>query len=323
MVEGPSSLVSIIIPAFNAAEYIGETLDSVFAQTFTDYEVIVINDGSPDTEVLENELKRYPSKLRYLKQENKGAAAARNTGLRAATGELVAFLDADDTWLPAFLEKQLELLKRSEADFVYADALLTGNSLLAGRTFMQVQPSRGEVTPETLLAVDVTVLTSTVLARKQPIIEVGLFNETLKRGHDFELWLRLAKHGVRFAYQFDVLAHHRIIESGLSGDTISQLKRTLSVLDVIGRREDLSASEKAALQFNRNRTLGELALEDGKSRLIVGDFAGAMEGFQKARQLHGGWKLRLVCAGMSLTPDLLRRLYSHKKAQEAQRAQKA
>lgn len=317
MVEGSSSLVSIIIPAFNAAEYIGETLDSVFAQTFTGFEVLVINDGSPDTADLERELKRFPAQLRYLKQDNKGAAAARNTGLRAAAGELVAFLDADDLWLPNFLEKQIDLLKRSNADFVYADALLTGNAPLSGRTFMQVQPSRGEVTPESLLAVDVTVLTSTVLARKQPIIEVGLFNESVKRGHDFELWLRLAKHGVRFAYQDDVLAHHRIIESSLSGDTISQLQRTLSVLEVIGKREDLSAGEQAALQFNRNRTLGELALEDGKSRLIAGDFPGAREGFRKARQLHGGWKLRLVCAGMSLTPELLRRVYSHKKAQRA------
>jgi glycosyltransferase involved in cell wall biosynthesis len=309
MAEKFPILVSIIIPAFKAAEYIGETLDSVFAQTFTDYEVIVINDGSPDTEDLERVLTRYPAKLRYSKQENKGAAAARNTGIRAAAGELVAFLDADDTWLPSFLEKQIDLLKRSGADFVYADALLVGESPLSGRTFMQVQPSRGEVTAASLLAVDVTVLTSTVLARRQPIIEVGLFNESLKRGHDFELWLRLAKHGVRFAYQDDVLAHHRIIESGLSGDTISQLKRTLSVLDVIAKRDDLSVNEKAALKVNMDRTLGELALEDGKSRLVAGDFAGAREGFKKARELHGGWKLRLVCAGMLLTPDLLRRVY--------------
>lgn len=311
--------VSVIIPAYNAAEYIGETLDSVFAQTFKDYEVIVINDGSPDTEELEKALERYAPKLRYLKQENRGAAAARNTGIRAASGELVAFLDADDTWKPNFLEKQIALLKRSNVDFVYADALLCGDSPLSGRTFMQVQPSRGEVTPESLLAVNVTVLTSTVVARKQPIIEVGLFNESIKRGHDFELWLRLAKHGVRFAYQHDVLAHHRIIETGLSGDTISQLKRTLAVLDVIGKRDDLSTTEKAAWQFNRNRTLGELALEDGKSRLIAGDFAGAREGFKTARELHGGWKLRLVCAGMTLTPDLLRRVYSLKKAQAEQK----
>src|ERR1043166_10231639 len=83
--------VSVIIPAYNAAGYIGETLDSVYAQTLTDFEVIVVNDGSPDTEDLEQALARFPSSLRYLKQENSGAAAARNTGIRAAQGEVVAF----------------------------------------------------------------------------------------------------------------------------------------------------------------------------------------------------------------------------------------
>src|SRR5829696_552943 len=113
MAEESSILVSIIIPAYNAAECIGETLDSVFAQTFTAYEIIVINDGSPDTEELERKLEGYPANLHYVRQENQGAAAARNAGLRVAAGELVAFLDADDTWLPTFLEKQVELIKRN------------------------------------------------------------------------------------------------------------------------------------------------------------------------------------------------------------------
>ena len=151
--------VSVIIPAYNAAKFIGEALDSVFTQTFTSHEVIVVNDGSHDTDELERELKRYPEALRYIKQENQGAAAARNTGLRAAAGEFVAFLDADDTWLPDFLEKQMEFLKRSKADLVYADALLSGESPLAGRTFMEMEPSRGDVTPENLLGIKVTVLT--------------------------------------------------------------------------------------------------------------------------------------------------------------------
>ena len=309
-------LVSVIIPAYNAAEFIGETLDSVFAQTFTGYEVIVINDGSPDTKDLERELQRYPAKLRYLKQENRGAAAARNTGIRAASGELVAFLDADDTWKPNFLEQQIGLLKGSGADFVYADALLCGESPLSGRTFMQVQPSRGEVTAASLLAVEVTVLTSTVLARRQPIVEVGFFDESLRRGHDFELWLRLAKHGARFAYHREVLALHRIVETGLSGGTVSQLKRTLAVLDTIKKRDDLSANETAALQLNMNRTLAKLALETGKDSLLSGDFGSARESFKTARQLQDGWKLRLVCAGMVLMPDLLRRVYQARVARQ-------
>src|SRR5687768_17042952 len=133
--------VSVVIPAYNAAKYICEALLSVFNQSFTSYEVIVINDGSSDTDDLERELQPYKAVIKYIKQENRGAAAARNTGLRAAAGEFVAFLDADDKWLPGFLEKQLKLLKSSKADLVYADALLIGEAPLAGRTFMEMEPS--------------------------------------------------------------------------------------------------------------------------------------------------------------------------------------
>ena len=308
-------LVSVIVPAYNASEFIGETLDSVFAQTFTDFEVIVINDGSPDTQELERVLQRFPPKLRYIKQENQGAAAARNTGLRAAAGELVAFLDADDTWLATFLEKQTAFLKSSGADFVFCDALLFGDSLLAGRTFMQVQPPTAQVTPENLLAVKVTVLTSTVVARRAPVLEVGLFDESLRRGHDFDLWLRLAKLGIRFAYHHEVLAHHRIVESGLSGGTISQLKRTLAVLEAI-KAKGLTASEEAALQFNMNRTLRELALENGKEKLIDRDFDGARKYFNEARKFRHSWKLLCVSLALRVSPDILRLIYRRRLSDE-------
>jgi glycosyltransferase involved in cell wall biosynthesis len=304
-------LISVIIPAFNASEFIGETLDSVFSQTFTDFEVIVINDGSPDTQELERVLQRFPAKLRYLKQENQGAAVARNTGLRAAEGEFVAFLDADDIWLPTFMAQQLDLLKRNRVDFVFADAVLFGDSPIAGRTFMQIEPPRGEVTPENLLSVKVTVLTSTVLARKAPILEVGLFDVSMRRGQDFDLWLRLAKAGVRFAYHREVLARHRIVESGLSGGTISQLKRTLAVLEAI-RAKGLTASEAAALQWNMNRTLRELALEDGKEKLLSRDFPAALKSFNEARKFRHSWKVLFVCLALRIAPGILWRIYNRR-----------
>jgi len=307
--QSPRPAVSVIVPAYNVSEYIGEALNSVFDQTYTSHEAIVINDGSPDTEELERVLEPHAARIRYIKQENRGAAAARNTGLRSARGEFVAFLDADDTWSPAFLEQQMELLESCNADVVYADALLFGESPLAGRTFMEVQPSRGEVTPESLLAVEVTVITSAVLARKEAVFAVGLFDEGIKRGHDFDLWLRLAKNGARFAYQEKVLAQHRIVESGLSGDTISQLKRTLSVLETIRTKEKLTDSEEAAFRVNLNRTLAELALENGKEKLRSRDFDGALQYFTEARNLRQGWKLVLVCFGLRVAPETFRRIY--------------
>lgn len=308
----PRPTVSVIIPAYNASEYIGEALKSVFDQTYTSHESIVINDGSPDTDELERELEPYAERIRYIKQENRGAAAARNAGLRCARGEFVAFLDADDTWSPTFLEQQMAFLKSSNADLVYSDALLFGETPLAGRTFMEIQPSRGPVTPESLLAVDVTVLTSAVLARKKPIFEVGLFYEEMKRGHDFDLWLRLAKLGARFAYQSKVLAQHRIVETGLSGNMISQLERTLSVLEAIKTREQLTPSEDAAFRLNLNRTLAELAVENGKEKLLDGDFSGALQHFREAKNIRHSWKLTLVCFGLRIAPEMLRRIYSRR-----------
>ena len=301
--------VSVIIPAYNAAKYIGEALESVLNQTFASHESIVINDGSPDTDELERALQKYSSVIQYIKQENLGAAAARNAGLRRARGEYVAFLDADDKWLPNFLEDQLEFLRSRNADFVFSDALLIGESRLAGRTFMELQPPKSAVTPESLLAVDVTVLTSAVLARKKPIFEVGLFDETIKRGHDFELWFRLAKAGIRFAYQPTVLGEHRIVESGLSGNAVSQLYRTLSVLEVVKAKGNLTQREDAALNLNMKSTLGALALENGKEKLLGKDFEGALECFKEARKSKRNWKLLLVSLGVRITPETVRRLY--------------
>ena len=314
MTEPPheNPLVSVIIPAYNSAEFMGETLDSVFAQTYAHLEVIVINDGSADTPELEQVLQRYPSNLRYIKQENQGAGAARNAGLRDATGELIAFLDADDTWEPQFLEKLLALLKQTESDLVFSDARLFGDPKLDGLTFMQVEPSNGPVTPENLLSVTVCVLTSTVLARKKPILDAGLFDVSIRRGQDFDLWLRLSKAGARMAYTREVLAHHRIVASGLSGGAISQLERTLSVIETVKARMQLTKSEQDALETNRSRTLRELATELGKKKLLERDFSGALESFNEAQKIQHVWKVFFVCLGLRIAPGMLWRIYNRR-----------
>ena len=301
--------VSVIVPAYNAAKYIGEALESVLNQTVTCHEIIVINDGSPDTDELERKLQPFVSRVRYIKQENRGAAAARNIGIHASRGKLLAFLDADDKWSSKFLAKQIEFLERNQADLVYADALLIGDSPGAGRTFMQLQPSRGAVTAEKLLAVQVAVLTSTVVARKQPILDAGLFDETLRRGQDFDLWFRLAKSGARLVYQRKVLAEHRIVQTGLSGDMSSQLQRSLTVLEKIRAKCELTPSEEAALQGALNVTLSEVALEDGKEKLRERDFEGALKSLRQSMRRRQSWKVSLIWLGLRVAPELLWRIY--------------
>ncbi|HKV38097.1 MAG TPA: glycosyltransferase family A protein, partial [Blastocatellia bacterium] len=103
--------VSVIIPAYNTAPFISQSLDSVLSQSFDDIELIVINDGSPDTPQLESVLGPYMDRIQYIKQENRGLPAARNTGIGRAAGEFLAFLDSDDIWFPDYLEIQVRFLE--------------------------------------------------------------------------------------------------------------------------------------------------------------------------------------------------------------------
>ena len=190
--------ISIVIPTFNSSRFIEAALVSVFNQTLPAYEVIVVNDGSPDSEELEAVLEPYRSRIVYLKQSNGGPSKARNTGIRCAQGEYVAFLDSDDRFLPHCLETQVNFLRSDiSLDMVYADLLLEGDTSLAGKTFMQFSPSVGEVTFDSILIGKCQIPTSAVVAKKQALLDAGMFDEKFSRSEDYDLWLRLAHLGKR------------------------------------------------------------------------------------------------------------------------------
>lgn len=304
-------VVSVIIPAYNVAPFIGDTLRSVLAQTFSDFEVIIINDGSPDTAELEAVLQPYLDRIVYLKQENQGAGAARNTGLRAARGEFVAFLDGDDEWLPTFLEKQLQLIRSGPGyDLVYADAQLFGNSPKARGTVMQREPSEGPVTFESLLAERCLVNTSTVVARREPILEVGLFDVTLRNSQDFDLWVRLAKRdGARMNYQREVLARHRVWEGSLASDGIKSVEGELRVLAKVSQRADLTPEERETLSRTVSLRSASVEVDRGKRSLLHGEFEAAARSFRFANDYYRNWKLTIVLWCLRIAPQLLRRVY--------------
>jgi glycosyltransferase involved in cell wall biosynthesis len=302
-------VVSVVIPAYNVAPFISETLRSVFAQTSANYEVIIVNDGSPDTEDLEQALEPYLNRIVYLKQENQGAGAARNAGIMAARGEFIAFLDADDLWLPAYLSEQLAFIQSGSYDLVYADALLFGQSPLAGRTFMQIAPSNGEVTFQSLINGRCNVITSGVVARRRLILEVGLFDEQLRNSQDFELWVRLVRSGARANYQRKVLLRYRYHENSLSGDALNQIKRELRVLGKIESSYDLTPVELKEVSKAIAAIETNLELETGKLHLAKGDFTAAREAFLKANAARSSLKLRGALLLLRLAPRFLQRVY--------------
>ena len=300
-------LVSVVIPAYKVAPFVNDALESVFAQTVDDYEIVLINDGSPDTPQLEKEIEKYRDRITYLEQANQGAGAARNAGLKVARGTYVAFLDGDDIWLPEFLAEQLKLIKGEGFDLVYSDAINFGDRDYGSVTNMAVNPSRGDVTFEKLLCGDCNVITSSVLARLAPILEVGGFDTQFPNSQDFDLWLRLAKDAkAKIGYHHLVLVKRRIYSGSLASDPLKSFAGELKVLDKVSLRDDLTESERATLR--RVVPLREATVDAirGKRFLANGEFDAAYEAFTKAQTSLQSWKIRLVLAGLRMFPNLMR-----------------
>lgn len=312
-VAGETPAVSVIIPAYNAGLFIGETLESVFAQTFTNYEVIVINDGSPDTEDFERAIKPYRDRIHYIRQENGGASAARNAGLRAARAEFIAFLDADDVWRPDYLDAQLEFIQKKNCDLACADAMIAGDSPDAGKTYfetlMEAAPASGEVTFLQLVSAERSLITSGVVARRQLILEVGLFDLALRNAQDFDLWLRLARNGARLCYQRRVLLEYRARLGSLTGDAINSHQRELRVFDKIEQSYPLTPAERGEVSAVIRKRRALLEYELGKLYLLPGEFDRARESFVRANNFERNWKPRLALWLTRLAPRLLQTVY--------------
>jgi teichuronic acid biosynthesis glycosyltransferase TuaG len=302
--------VSVVMPAYNAAPFIGETLESVFAQTFNDYEVIVVNDGSPDTEVLERALASYQDRIHYIKQGNLGAGAARNAALRAASGEFIAFLDADDLWLPNYLDEQFRFIQRNNCDLVYSDALLFGDSPIAGRTYMQTSPSNGPVTFKSLVRYECNPITSGVLARRQSILEVGLFDEHIVNGQDFDLWLRLVRNGANVSYQRKVLLRYRYHAESLSStDPVNKIVRQLCFFDKMIQTYDLTPGERAEVDLMFEKLNAEMQFEIGKDHFARGNFSEARSHLKKANDFQRSWKVRAIILLIRVAPRPLQKIH--------------
>jgi len=312
--DGPT--VSIIIPAYNVAPFIDETLKSVFAQTLTDYEVIVVNDGSPDTEEFERAINPYLDRIRYLKQENRGASVARNSGLLSARGQFVAFLDADDLWLPTYLEAQMKFIHERGCDLVCADATFFGDTANERRTYMDTlmndAPAADDVTFLQLVDAERSLITSGVVARRAPIMEVGLFDEALRNAQDLDLWLRLARSGARLSYQRRVLLKYRCRPDGLTGDAVNSHRRELRVFDKIEQSYDLSPQERGkTIEVIRNRR-ALLEFELGKLHAAQGDEVQSRESFVRADHLRRTWKTRVALWLNRVSPNLMKAICSRR-----------
>lgn len=307
--------VSVIIPAYNVAEFINEALDSVAAQKFRDLEIIVVNDGSPDTVALERTLRPHRENIIYIKQASLGAGAARNTAIKQARGEIIAFLDGDDLWLPDFLSSQVAFLGRG-FDMVYCDAQQFGMRSALRKTFMESAPSDGEVTVSSLLDFRCNVITSGTIALRSAIFAAGLFENERARAHDFHLWVRMAKNGAKIGYQKKVLLKYRVHLDSLSGDSVSRVQREIDVFDRVRRSVDLDPGELQILDRRLSGLNADLQVEQGKSFLLSEDFSQARKAFRSANQHRRSLRLTLITFVATLAPRLLLNHYRSRRSDE-------
>ena len=182
--------VSVVIPAYNSADYTVETVESVLAQTYRNREIIVVDDGSTDH--THDELKRFGDEIKYIYKENGGACSARNLGIAMSTGEYVACLDCDDLWLPEKLEYSLSALDACpEASFVFTRCfLIDAGGVVSGEVGGICEAGQGAYKSILLGA---AIPAPTVLIRKNYLDRVGVFDEQIFIPADKDLWLRLSQ----------------------------------------------------------------------------------------------------------------------------------
>jgi hypothetical protein len=198
---------------------------------------------------------------------------------------------------------------QQDCDLVCADAMHFGASALEGQTFMEAfmgsAPASGEYTYLNLISAERSIITSGVLARRQPILEAGSFDEALRNSQDFDLWLRLARQGRRLAFQRKVLLHYRFHENSLSGDEINRTTRQLRVLDKIEDSSDFQPDERTAILKTIGRRRASLEYELGKLYLDRGEFGHARDSFAKANASQPSWKTQIAVVLSRLAPGVL------------------
>ena len=277
-VAAPAPRVSVIIPCYKTASLVAETLQSVFAQTYHDYEVVLVNDGSPDTSELELAIAPWRDRLVYLHTENCGLAGARNNGIRAARGELVALLDSDDLWEPNYLEVQVRKLdEHPDADIVYPNAIIFGD----GHGTSEFPRSHGKVTFISLVQ-ETSVVMVSVLARRAALQKAGLFDQNLRSCEDFDMWLRCVKQGSRIIYHKQPLVRYRRRPGSLSADPVWMCSNAARVLHKMRTAVPMTDEERRVLEQAIVRFEGRKLFFEGKHAFGEGDIPLAIDRLSKA-----------------------------------------
>lgn len=227
--------VSIIMPAYNSAAYIRQTVESVQKQTFTQWELIIIDDGSTDNSLeIIRQIAESDPRVRYASQENGRQGKARNHGLKLAQSQLIAFLDADDLWLPSKLQLQVDALGQHKADLLFSDGFICLNNEME-REDCRFETHKGWLEGEAALRAffeSNQIPVSTVLCKREILDSVGCFDEQrdIQNCEDYDLWIRLIEKGYRFYGMSECLLRYRVHSASSTASEVSLIIPKLTTL---------------------------------------------------------------------------------------------
>ena len=226
--------VSVIIPSYNSARYLGRAIDSARAQTYKDYEILVVDDGSTDD--TKDVAMQYGRKVTYLYQQNRGVSAARNHAILKANGELLAYLDADDMWYPEKLERQVAFLDvHQECGMVHSEMSVINEQgeILHLRFYEETKRSvpQGHCVKQLLMRCHIQTLT--VVERRSSFDRVGVFDDRLPVAEDYLHWIMIAAEGQAVGYLEEPLAKYRWRTGSLIGNYPRLLEAYVRIFDIL------------------------------------------------------------------------------------------
>ena len=233
--------VSVIIPSYNNANYIARAIDSVLNQTYRDFEIIVVDDGSTDN--TKDIVSSYPNPVKYLGQDNRGPSSARNAGIAASRGEFIAFLDSDDYWLPEKLSIQMDFFRHCpEAVACQTEEVWIRKGIRVNPRRRHLKPS-GDIFESSLKLCLVS--PSSVMLRRSLFSEVGLFDEDLPACEDYDLWLRIS-----CRYPVSLIPTHLVVKEGGQDDQLSSRVRGLDRFRITALLKLINGGQLSAKQFH-------------------------------------------------------------------------
>lgn len=302
--------VSVIIPTYNYAHFIEDAVKSVLQQSYKDFEIIVVDDGSTDDTKITLEPYIQRKDIRYVYQKNMGLPGARNTGIRHSQGEFIGFLDADDLWEKDKLKLQVELFDaHPEIGFCYGNIRKFKQGLASKKTaFEELRPAAGKITCQLLQNAFLPM--PTVMVRREAFEKTGMFNESLDSCEDLDMWLRLSL-AYPCAYIDRVIAWYRTHTTSMSANTLKIAERRLDVLKTFIKNNESLLKECCGTGLTTkvlgiaNENAGRYALSHGQK------VKGKLYLEQASAALGASWK-RNIIRRLSIIPGLIPQLYNIK-----------